>query len=411
MAKQDKDDRADTGLLGKEIDREFWQFIHSSYLSEEDIRFATTKFIRDPPNRTTVWTWVKEVKKGRYKGQNAEERNPETDLGANDDFMEDFKEHLMNCYSDYVHHPGTDHLTRTAILARRRGGIYKHFDFFNPKIFVSWVEPGACGYCIGTQGSGKTSLATKIAEWCHEHYGMKVISAIPLLTDPPPDWYLYCAKGSMLVELACMFANQDIRTIVLTDEAYTVAPGQKPLDPRVMRWTQLGRLNRKLRITQFVVGHRTGDIHSDIKRWSTFRVNKLTRRHPDRMFLDMTAIVDGGNTEKLKDYVKKVPLPTVLNFNTDAIASFQMDFDPQDLYDYLSRLEHGVNQYQAAIDWFQEKGIYYDLAQKRDLAFMLLEECGLKGKGAEILAEKFGVKRGTIYRWAKEKRDSLSSAG
>lgn len=398
-------DSPDTSLLGREIDDQFWSYMDRDYLTEEDIIYLATKYIPDKARRGEVWRWVQGVKKGEEKWRTDGEP-VETDPGANDIFMVDFRETLMTWYGEMVHAKDLDPLTRAAILSTSRENAYVPYQALSPDLLLSWAQPGEDGYIIGPKGSGKTSTASLLGKAALvKNYA--VVGGIPLREETTG--YFFCTSGKQMLRAFCTLKKSGVFVLVLLDEGFFSYSGETPLNREVMAFRMFSRLFRKLGASLVDITQYAEDVPKELRKTAALRIKKLSRMQPDQAFIQIRGSF-GRRRFDWSSRVKWIPDDTGLPYKTDDPAAFIMDFDPKALMEYLSSLPMQTDRFEATLRWLNEAGLQFHPEQRR-LFGIKAYEFGQKHPEAhftqENLAKILGVSQMTMSRWVRGERAGL----
>ncbi len=335
-------------LLGQRASRVFWRYMDREYFSKRDIRYIRDTYCVDEGIHHKITEMIQKA-----DGE---------DLGADEKWVEAFREMMGRQWMEA--RKKSDPLTQVSIMATASDHGWPEWPMFDERLWIGWIAPGRYGYVRGLQGTGKTDFLCKLAEIFLRHGG-HVVSSIPLSGDakPPPEIaamlerYHYCKFGSELIKTSCMLMNQGIHHLVLGDEAFLFASGETPMATAAMKFRKMFRLYRKMGIAYLAAAQFTTDILKDIRREAVIRVRKSSKVEKDRAYIQMDYSEVAGYKfhHGFADNVRSIP-PTTLPFDTNAIKTFEMDFEPDQLLNYLNSLDPNVNQYEATIGWFKERG-------------------------------------------------------
>ncbi len=287
-----------------------------------------------------------------------------------------------------------DHLFVSGALSTVLESMFMHYLAINTEILISWIQPGRMGYVTGPMGSGKSDFMCLVAElWMAN--GGTVVSCIPL--ERETEGYIYTTRLTQYFRTACELALRGVPFLMLLDEAFFHAAGERPLDPKVMAYRQVLRLSRKMGIATLLASQKATDVLKDVRRWSTFHVEKLDPSHPDQTIVDMEGEIEGQRIP-FYQFLRGVP-PTSLPFRTEAIGTFVVDMEPLALLHVLSKADMTANQFQVTLNWLNDMGFEYTREEKRDLARKMYATGKLSQRDvAEILA----VSHATVSRYLSE---------
>ncbi len=169
---------------------------------------------------------------------------------------------------------------------------------------------------------------------------------------------------------------------------------ERPLDPKVMAYRQVLRLSRKMGIATLVASQKETDVLRDIRRWSTFHVEKLDPSRPDQTIVDMEGEIE-GQCIPFYEFLRGVP-PTSLPFRTEAIGSFVVDMDPLALLQQLSKADMEANQFRVTLDWLDDMGYEFTREEKQYLARRMY---GTGKLSQQDVGDVLGVGNSTVSRW------------
>lgn len=359
MAREDEE-RVIGRLLGEEMQRTFWEFHARDFLSEDNVAYLRTTFCLDGHKQRELYDLY-------YNWKVEDGIEPGADLR----FLRQFWGELEREYSALLQR--LDPLSRAAALAARPTKWYKPWPIFSPELWTSWIRPGNDGYVWGKKGTGKTDFLCLIAELFLRRGGT-VVSGVPLREEA--ERYIYCTRGTQLLRTSCELMLKGIPCMVNFDESFIHSSGESPLDTEVKKVRQVARIFRKLGIASCWASQRESDILKDIRIEASFRAQKRSKIRKDEMHVQITAefarrtpTMEGGKVQvhEFSDFVKWVP-PTTLPFRSEAVSTFVMDFDPASLMDYLADLPMEANQYQATLEWMDQRKFYFTLPEKKYLA-------------------------------------------
>lgn len=379
--------------FGTSIARNFHRARYTPYKTRADFNYLLEHFCTD---KNTIKGYKRSLRV-YYDGGKEVDGTLVHDPNDDKEFMDDFDDEIGIQYGQYLKtlHP----LTHASAQAWTPGSAYLPFTAMKIAWWLSWYAPGNDAFIIGDKGTGKTDIGELFAQWLREQ-GVSVVSAIPLLHDKTLKNYNECTLGSQLLRTLAELKLQDKQSVVLLDEGYLFTAGQTPLKPEVLKWTGLGRLLRKFNAAQVVISQDIHDIHSDVKREATLKITKLRKDRKDIARIDMEGTFD-GKLVSVNEYYKWIP-PTDIPFDTDAIATFKMDFDPDELYRYLAGMEKGKNQFRETLKWLNNRGVAFEMEHKIYLSKAMQDQ----GITREVIAKVLMVSVGTVDRYLKRSRDT-----
>jgi hypothetical protein len=388
-----KDDFEGGSAFGTSIARNFHRVRYTPYKTVEDFNYLLEQICTDKNVRKG---WKRRLR-AYYNGGVEVDGVVVTDPNDDEILMAEFDDEIGSEWGEY--RKGLHPLTHASAAAWRPGSSYLPFTAHKEEWWLSWYAPGNDAFIIGDKGTGKTDMGELLADWLRQR-GIAVVSAIPLLEGKTLTNYTECTLGSQLLRTLCHLKNQDRESVVLLDEGYLFTAGQTPLKPEVLAWTGLGRLLRKFLAAQVVISQDIHDIHSDVKREATLRIKKLRKDSKDQARIDMNGTFEGKSIGVKENY-KWIP-PTEIPFDTSAIATFKMDFDPDALYRHLAGMEKGKNQFRETLLWLDKRGIAFEMEQKIYLAKAMQDQGIVREKIAKVL----GVSVGSVDRYLKISRDA-----
>lgn len=286
-----------------------------------------------------------------------------------------------------------DHLFVSGALSTVLESMFVHYLAINAEILISWIRPGRMGYVTGPMGSGKTDFMCLVAElWMAN--GGTVVSCVPLKRET--EGYIYTTRLTQYFRTACELALRGVPFLMLLDEAFFHAAGERPLDPKVMAYRQVLRLSRKMGIATLLASQKASDVLKDVRRWSTFHVAKLDPSRPDQTIVDMEGEIEGQRIP-FYEFLRGVP-PTSLPFRTEAIGSFVVDMEPLALLQQLSKADMEANQFQVTLDWLDDMGYEFTREEKQYLARKMY---GTGKLSQRDVGDILGAGASTVSRWVR----------
>jgi len=376
------------------MDRQFWDLHDKDYWSEDEILYACGKFVTRSDGRHELFRKLQDCKDGKLVEDGAE---AETDPGANEKFRDWFKEFLIVQYGELLHNSGLDPLSRIGILGSSRDSMYQPYGALSTNLWISWISPGVDGYVVGPKRAGKTSRMSLVSKLAIDK-GMKVLGAVQLTHEIPG--YLYCPNATILVRTLCVLKLQGNKLVLVDiDEAFIAWSGETPLAVKTMNLRKIARLFGKLEASTLMATQRFRELPSEMKKDAKFRVHCPSKRQPDRAIVELEGIID-GRLENWSGRVKHFPdgEPHTMPYKTEAMAAFTMDFDVGTLFDYLSELPMGANQFEATIRWLDDKGLQIKPREKRWFARRIVA-CG---ESQHFASKVVGVSVATVNKWVHE---------
>lgn len=383
MAKSDEPTVEASRLLGEEVARIFWEFMTRDYLSLDDLVYIAGTFFDEGDRVAEVMRWV-----GKAKADGG-------DLAP--DVMAKFLEIAIYQYNKKI--GGMDPISKVGAMATSRDRMFKPWAIYGPETWTGWMGPGRDGYVTGLKDTGKTDFLCLLAEMALGR-GWHVVSSIPLIPGKTVDRYWYCPKGSLWVREACALMAQGIPCLAIADELFIAASGEQPAATATHHFRMIYRLSRKLGISFLGAGQFDSDVLKDIRREAVFRAKKLSKVKKGQTHIQVENVIIGGKRiGTFSDLVDGVP-PTTIPFNTRAMATFIMDFDPILLLGYLSGLKAEENQYEHAIRWLDSKGLVVSKEYKKWFAHRAYKVEPEKYRLSQMhIGAILGVSNATINSW------------
>ena len=204
-------------------------------------------------------------------------------------------------------------------------------------VWLTQMRPGRFGVITGRPDTGKTDIATRIAQ-VGINSGLTVVSNIAAATD-----WVAVSKASSLIKA---LVSDTKPKLCLLDEMGVSMARKQAMSNRNISLEKLCRVIRKFRASLIVIIQERSTIPPLIDSFSTMRIHKETRTRCEVMI---------SNKEcKLDNTLTHVPKSTLV-FDTNDIAPLDMDIDIDKVFSAASEGQGSPAKQRRAILEYLDK--------------------------------------------------------
>jgi hypothetical protein len=267
-----------------------------------------------------------------------------------------------------------------------------HWEAFSDNVWTAWAETkGNNAVLKGGVKQGKTNFALLLAEKFMAK-GYLVVGNIPVQN--PPEHYKYCPNLSTMLTEICNARLKNLKVFIIFDEAGLFWAKIDTTKGFVREMTKLVLIYGKLHANLLIISHR-GDVPSAVAQTIIAEFEKTSTKN---VFVS----IDDGIPMRPR-LIKQVP-PTTLSYDPDAIQWFAANMICSEIFEYMSRIPDGENQWEAMLKYIPT----HTISAKEETASMSHKEMAkslrAEGKGVIEIAKLLGEPKANISRWTSEEK-------
>jgi len=260
----------------------------------------------------------------------------------------------------------------------------------NPEVWTSWAKRGSIATIRGGIKTGKTNLSLLLAE----HFIKKghVVVANIVVHDPPPA-YVYCAKLSDMLVAVCEARLQNKEVCVILDEGGLFWAKIETVRPRNIDLSKLLLAYGKLHACLVFISHFEEQLPGIISRNSVCNFEKRGLRE---------VFVEVNEGVRIRPRLLTSVPPTNLKYDPDQLQYYTLDMDVNQLFDFMSSLPQGANQWELVLDYVRKrKGeTGEDALDPKQVALWLKQ----RGQSERKISELVQKSPSTVHGWVATKK-------
>jgi len=213
----------------------------------------------------------------------------------------------------------------------------------NPEVFISWAKRGNDAVLKGKKKRGKTNFLLLLGELAIQ-YDFDIVGNV-LVLPPVPDRYTYASTLSKMLIAICKSVLRGKRVLLLFDEAGLYWNKIETVRPKNIDLNKLCLVFGKLYCNMVYCTHYDEGVPT------------LIAKNADAEF-EKTAIKNVY--VHIKDGIKVGPklitsVPaTTWNYDPDQLAYFSLDIDVNGLFEWMSTIPEGTNQWEALMAYVEK---------------------------------------------------------
>jgi hypothetical protein len=285
---------------------------------------------------------------------------------------------------------GLDPLSQIgAMISVDDEGAADSWEAFSEEVWTKWAETkGNNAILKGGVKRGKTNFALLLAEKFMAK-GWFVVGNI-YVKDAPTN-YQYCPDLSTMLTSICQARLKGLNVFIILDEAGlfwaridTVAKQSRELSKLVLSYG-------KLRAILLTISHHASDLPAVVLKTSIAEFEKVSQK---------SVFVDINDGIKIRArLVSHVPA-TTLSYDPDQFQTFSVNMICAELWDFMSRIPDGTNQWEALIDYIPRHVITprEEYTDNKEAARILRAS----GMGVREIGRQLHEAKTTISRWTSE---------
>ena len=255
----------------------------------------------------------------------------------------------------------------------------------NPLAWTAWAAQGNNAIIRGAVKRGKTNLALLLAE----HFiaaGYQIVSNV-IVTDAPQG-YVYCGKLSDMLTAICNARLAGVNVLLILDESNLFWQKIETIMPKNISLAKLILCYGKMHANLLFISHYEELIPTIVSRTA---VCTFEKKGIKECFVTITEGI------RLKPKLLTAVPATTLKYSPDQLAYFSIDMSVDALFNFLSGLPEGTDQWKAVIGYAAK---HRGEAGEDDLDPRAVANF-LRKRGASIgdIAETLGRSKSTVQSW------------
>lgn len=299
---------------------------------------------------------------------------------------------IDDCYVQFhLKMSSLDQLSQLGSISFADDHDSERWGVINPECWTAWGRRGAIGIVRGKIKSGKTNLSLLLAD----HFMMKgytVVSNISV-TDSPKD-YIYAAKLSDLLITTCESRLKGREVFLTMDEGALFWNRIQTIQKTNIDLSKLLMCIGKLHIVLCFICHEEQQVPGVVSR---MHCASWEKRDLTSVFVEIT---DGPL--KLRPRLLTHLPACNLKYDPDALTYFSCDLVVNSLFDFMSSIPQGANQWQLVLDYVRKhRGeASEEQLDPKDVALYLRK----RGQSERQIASAVGKSCSTVHGWVSEQK-------
>jgi len=285
---------------------------------------------------------------------------------------------------------GLDALSQLGALSFTDESMQEKWISINPLAWSAWGGRGCNCLIHGRVKSGKTNLALLLAE----HFlkvGFTVISNIKLVSDAPAG-YIYCPSLSTMLIAVCNARLSGKEVLLIMDEANLFWQRIETIMPKNVSLSKLILCFGKMHCILCFISHYSELVPGIVAKTA---VATFEKRDTTKAFVSI-----GEGPIKLKPRLLTGVPATTLHYDPDQLAYYSIDMSVDKLFDFMSTIPEGEDQWQAVLNYVGKHRGEIGEAQldPKDIALWLRRH----GRSEREIAASVQKSPSTVHGWVKE---------
>ena len=260
----------------------------------------------------------------------------------------------------------------------------------NPKVFISWCKRGNDAVLKGKKKRGKTNFLLKLGE-IGVQYGFDVVGNVKVYP-PIPANYTYCSKLSDMLLAICRSVKAGRSVLLLFDESALYWNKIEAVRPKNIDMNKLCLVFGKFHCNMIFCAHYDENVPPVVAKNADAEFEKTAIKN---VYVHIKDGIKVG--PKL---ITSVPATTWV-YDPDQIQYFSLDMDVNNIFEWMSTIPDGVNQWDALTEYvLKHKGETGEKALSDDQVALFLKRTKKKSLGeiASILEKPRSTVQGMIER-------------
>lgn len=283
-----------------------------------------------------------------------------------------------------------DPLTQVGAIAFEDDANYAdQWEAISDRVWTEWAQTkGNNAILKGGVKRGKTNFALLLAEKFMA-IGWVVVSNIRVRE--PPENYRYAADLSSMLKVICEARLKDQNVLIILDEAGLFWAKIDTIQKQNKEMAKLVLTYGKLHANLLTISHYASDIPTIVAKTAIAEFEKTAQK---KVFVD---IKDGIKLRSRQ--IINVPA-TTLQYDPDQIQSFSVNMICQRMYDFMSTIGEGMNQWEMMLEYIEQNkiGPSEDWLDTKIVAQWMKD----RGKPVMEIARALDEPQQNISRWTRE---------
>ena len=260
----------------------------------------------------------------------------------------------------------------------------------NPEVFISWAKRGNDAVLKGKKKRGKTNFLLKLGEIGVE-YDFDVVGNVKVYPPIPPN-YTYSSKLSDMLLAICRSVKAGRSVLLLFDESALYWNKIEAVRPKNIDMNKLCLVFGKFHCNMIFCAHYDENVPPVVAKNADAEFEKTAIKN---VYVHIKDGIKVG--PKL---ITSVPATTWV-YDPDQIQYFSLDMDVNNIFEWMSTIPDGVNQWDALTEYvLKHKGETGEKALSDDQVALFLKRTKKKSLGeiASILEKPRSTVQGMIER-------------
>lgn len=285
-----------------------------------------------------------------------------------------------------------DNLSRLGALSFSDEGHDERWAIISPEAWTAWGKRGSIGVIRGRIKSGKTNLGLLLSQLFMAK-NFLIVSNISLSNAPKE--YVYASTLSSMLVATCQARLEGREVLLVLDEAALFWNRIQTVQKANIDLSKLLMCIGKLHIVLLFICHEEQQVPGIISRMhcASWEKKELTSVYVE---------ISDGPLRIRPRLLTHVPACDGLSYDPDALTYFSIDLAVGSLFDFMSSIPQGANQWQLVLDFvLKHKGEADESAASPKDVAMFLRKRGLSEKK---ISEAIGKAPSTVHLWVSEQQ-------
>jgi hypothetical protein len=279
-----------------------------------------------------------------------------------------------------------DALSQIGALAFDDGSSNEKWISVNPEAWTAWATRGSNALVHGRVKSGKSNLSLLLAEG-FLRAGFVVVSNI--IVTGAPVGYVYVPKLSDMLKAICNARLAGKEVLILMDECNLYWQKIETIMPKNISLSKLVLTFGKMHGNLVFISHYSELVPSLVARTAVATFEKKSAK-------EVYVSISEGPIKIRPRLLTNVPACT-LKYDPDQLAFFSIDLSVDKLFDFMSSIPEGENQWKAVLEYVAKHHgeIGEEQLDPKDIALWMRK----RGKSIREIASLVQRSPSTVHEW------------